>query len=62
MPWVLAYVILAVAGLAVLAVCGLRVFRAVRELGREVRRTEERLEPSLLALEQATDHVRCPHE
>lgn len=60
MPWVLLYVLVAAGGLVVLAACGIRVFGAVRELGREVRRTEERLAPRLAALEQAAEHGHLP--
>lgn len=52
------YVLVGVTGLVVLGACGLRVFRATRELGQEVRRTEERLAPALVALEHKTDHIR----
>lgn len=49
------YVLAAVAGLTVLAACGVRVLVAARALGHEVRRTEQRLGPRLAALERATD-------
>jgi hypothetical protein len=44
------FLALAFAGLVVLAVCGVRVSLAVRELGRELQRTRERLEPKRSAL------------
>ncbi|GAA4633690.1 hypothetical protein GCM10023196_072220 [Actinoallomurus vinaceus] len=45
MPWMMLYVALAFAGMVVLAGCAIKVSLAVRGLGRELRRTRERLEP-----------------
>lgn len=53
LSWILLCVALAVVGLAVLGVLAFRVFAAVRELGREVERTRQRLEPKLVALDEA---------
>jgi hypothetical protein len=53
MPWVMSFVALAFAGLVVLAVCAARVFLAVRDLGRELRRTGRRLEPKRSSLKTA---------
>jgi hypothetical protein len=44
------YVGLASAGLAVLGACAIKVFLAVRALGRELDRTRARLEPERAAL------------
>jgi hypothetical protein len=43
---------LAFAGLLILAVCAIKVFAAVRTLGREIERTRERLEPEHSALDE----------
>lgn len=43
---------LAFAGLLILAVCAVKVFAAVRGLGREIERTTERLEPAHSALDE----------
>ncbi len=59
--WILFYVLLAVTGLAVLTGCGLRVFVEVRKLGHEVDRTARELEPSLVALQQATSDGHDPN-
>lgn len=45
MGWLMIAVVLAVAGLLVLAVCAVRVALALRRLSREVRRTRAALEP-----------------
>lgn len=55
MPWIALYVFVGVGGLAVLAWCAARVGAAVRDLGREVRRAEEAIEPKLAALRDATN-------
>jgi hypothetical protein len=46
MPWVLFYVLVALAGLVVLAVLGWRVFGEVKALGREVAAAGRRIEES----------------
>jgi hypothetical protein len=53
--WVLASVGIAFAGLLALAFCAVRVFVAVRRLGRELERTRRRLAPEHQAL---TDELR----
>ncbi|MGH3389244.1 MAG: hypothetical protein ACRDOO_10245 [Actinomadura sp.] len=50
MGWVVASVGVAFAGLVVLSVCAVKVFLALRELGRELERTGRLLEPAQLAL------------
>lgn len=55
LPWILLFAGLGVAGLAVLAVLAMRVFAAVRELGNEVERSQQQLEPKLAALEHASE-------
>jgi hypothetical protein len=47
---------LAFAGLLVIAACAVKVFAAVRDLGRELQHTRERLEPKRSALAAA---ARC---
>jgi hypothetical protein len=49
-PWLIAWVGLTSAGLVVLAVCAVKVYLAVRGLGREVDRTWRRLAPERRAL------------
>jgi hypothetical protein len=56
-PWVMLFIGLAFAGLAVLGVCAVKVFLAVRELGRELQRTRERLEPKRSALLRAAERL-----
>jgi hypothetical protein len=51
MPWVMLYVGLAFAGLVVLGGCAIRVHAQVRVLGRQIRRTRERLTASQGVLE-----------
>jgi AmiR/NasT family two-component response regulator len=41
------------AGLVVIAVCAVKVFAAVRDLGRELQHTRDRLEPEHSALRAA---------
>jgi hypothetical protein len=53
MPWVMMFVGLAFAGLAVLAFCAVRVHLAVRGLGRELQQAKRRLGPKRSALEAA---------
>lgn len=53
---------LAFAGLVVLAVCTARVFLAVRGLGRELRRTGERLERKRSALLDAAERLEQARE
>lgn len=57
LPWILLCIALGVIGLAVLSVLSLRVFAAVRELGNEVERSRQELEPKLVAFEQASERV-----
>lgn len=45
MSWAMVWVALAFAGLAVLAVCAIRIHVAVRGFGRELARTRARLAP-----------------
>lgn len=54
MGWVLCYVLLAVAGLVVLAVLGWRLWRDVRELSRTAAVSLERLRGALAELASAT--------
>lgn len=58
MSWVALWVGLAVAGIIVLAVCGIKVAVALRELARELERARERLAPSREALRRELDRVR----
>lgn len=58
--WVISYVAIAVAGIAVLGIFGLRVFLVVRELMREVRRAGKRLGEVSARLEAATAEMRPP--
>lgn len=55
MPWILLSVALGAVGVAVLAALAVRVLVAVRELGRELQRSQERLEPKLAAFENAAE-------
>ncbi|WP_066887668.1 hypothetical protein [Carbonactinospora thermoautotrophica] len=54
MVWVVVNVLLAVAGLAVLAVLGWRLWRDVRVLGRAVTAAADRLNTAVAQLEAAT--------
>ncbi|WP_329079344.1 MULTISPECIES: hypothetical protein [unclassified Streptosporangium] len=58
MSWIIAAISLALAGLAVLAFLTVRVLRAAAELGREVDRTEGRLEPVRVLFGERTATVR----
>ncbi|MGJ6961767.1 hypothetical protein ACSDR0_07615 [Streptosporangium sp. G11] len=58
MSWIIAAISLAFAGLAVLAFLAVRVLRAAAELGREVDRTEGRLEPVRVLFGERTATVR----
>jgi hypothetical protein len=49
--WVVAWVGVVSAGLAVLAVCAVKVFAAVHCLGRELDRTRRRLQPEYQTLQ-----------
>lgn len=57
LPWILLCVALGVAGLVVLGVLALRVFAAVRQLGYEVERSQQRLESKLAEVEAASERV-----
>ena len=57
LPWIWFGVGLGIVGLAVLGVLSLRVYAAVRELGNEVERSQQQLEPKLTAFEDATRRV-----
>ncbi|MEU6741852.1 hypothetical protein [Streptosporangium sandarakinum] len=58
MNWIFAGAGLALAGLAVLAVLGLRVLVAARELGREVDRAHRRIEPARALLAERAAEAR----
>jgi hypothetical protein len=53
---------LAFAGLVVIGLCAVRVAVAVRGLGRELRRTKERLEPKRSALRTASRRLERSRE
>jgi hypothetical protein len=53
---------LAVAGLVVLAACSVKVFFAVRRLGRQIERTKRRLEPKHAALREELRGLRRARE
>jgi hypothetical protein len=48
--WVVAAVVVAFAGMVVIAFCAVRVFAALRRLGGELERASARLEPEYAAL------------
>lgn len=50
MPWVLFYVLVALAGLAVLAVLGWRVYGEVKALGRDVAAAGRRIDDAVGSL------------
>ncbi len=54
MPWVIVYVVLAVGGLAVLGVVGLRLWGDVRELLRAVSAASEKLSAATNELDAAS--------
>ncbi|WP_440066176.1 hypothetical protein [Streptosporangium sp. OZ121] len=58
MSWIIAAISLTFAGLAVLAFLAVRVLRAAAELGREVDRTQGRLEPVRVLFGERTAAVR----
>ncbi|WP_433238223.1 hypothetical protein ACQPYK_30400 [Streptosporangium sp. CA-135522] len=60
MSWIFAAVALAFTGVVVLGFLGVRVLLAIRELGREVDRTRERLEPAQLLLIEKVRTIRVP--
>jgi hypothetical protein len=62
MPWVMSSIVLAFAGLAVIAACAVRVHLAVRGFGRELRRTGERLAPKRSALSAAAERLERARE
>lgn len=62
LPWILVCVALAVIGIAVLGALATRVLVAVRELGRELERSQERLEPKLAAFEEMSQRRAGEHE
>lgn len=53
---------LACAGLSVLAYCAVKVYVAVRGLGKELDRTRRRLEPHQLELKRQVDALRVRAE
>jgi hypothetical protein len=62
MPWVMLFIGLTFAGLAVIAACAVKVFLAVRGLGRELKRTRGRLEPKRSALADAARRLERTRE
>ncbi|WP_436759767.1 hypothetical protein [Streptosporangium sp. V21-05] len=58
MSWIIAAITLTLAGLVVLAFLAVRVLRAAAELGREVDRTQGRLEPVRVLFGERTAAVR----
>jgi hypothetical protein len=52
-PWVMLFIGLTFAGLVVISVCAIKVFLAVRDLGREIQHTRGRLAPKHSALRTA---------
>jgi hypothetical protein len=56
------FVGLAFAGLVVIGVCAVKVFVAVRGLGRELQHTRERLEPKRSALKTAAQRLERARE
>ena len=60
MSWIVAGVVLSFSGLVVLGFLGVRVLRATTELGREVNRTRERLEPAQTLFRQKTGTIQGP--
>jgi hypothetical protein len=56
------FVGLAFAGLVVIGVCAVKVFAAVRGLGRELQHTRERLEPKRSALRTAAQRLERARE
>jgi hypothetical protein len=50
------------AGLVVIGACAGKVFVAVRDLGRELQRTKERLEPKRSALQAAARRLELAQE
>lgn len=57
MVWVVVWIGIATLGLLVLAVPAVRLWAAVRELGREVGRVSDELGAAGLALEQAAERL-----
>lgn len=55
LPWILLSVAVGVAGVAVLGLLTFRVVVTARELGRELERSQERLEPKFAAFEAASE-------
>ena len=55
--WVLLGVLLGLAGLAVLALLGVRLFRQVRDFSREVAAAGEKLATASAELQRATSHT-----
>ena len=62
MSWMMLYVALAFAGVVVLGGCAIKVSLAVRGLGRELRRTRERLEPEHAKLAREMRRLEGPGE
>jgi len=58
----MSFVGLAFAGLLVLGVCAVKVFVAVRGLGRELQHTRARLEPKRSALKTAAQRLERARE
>lgn len=60
--WAQVFVGVAFAGLVVLAVCSVKVFRALRTLGRELERARRRIEPKQSALSGELRRLRDAQE
>jgi hypothetical protein len=61
-PGVIPFIGLTFAGLVVIGVCAVKVFAAVRDLGRELHHTRERLEPKRSALRTAAHRLERARE
>jgi hypothetical protein len=62
MGWVMVFVGLAFVGLVVLSACSVKVFVAVRGLGRELERTRRSLEPKQAALQSELNRLQRSSE
>jgi hypothetical protein len=60
--WVMLFVGLAFAGLVVIGACSVRLFAAVRDLGRELQQARRRLEPKRSALLAAAERLERASE
>ncbi|RJL35962.1 hypothetical protein [Bailinhaonella thermotolerans] len=56
MTWAIVFLVLATAGLVVIGVASVRVFVAVRGLGREIQRTRDLLEVKQSTLKSTIQH------